>query len=50
VFDSNPGDTTTGFTDVPGNQIPAPTVITGSGFFFVNNVNAPVNWNQVLNF
>ena len=48
VFDSLPGDTTTGFTDKGGSQIPAPTIPVGGGFFFGNNVNHTITWSQVI--
>jgi hypothetical protein len=48
VFDSNTGDTTTGFTDNNGNPLPAPIIPVGGAFFFNNNANTTINWVQNL--
>lgn len=50
VFDSLPGDTSTGFTDTFGNPKAAPVIPVGGGFFFGNNVNHPITWTQVIQF
>jgi len=49
VFDANPGDTTTGFTDNNGNPLPAPILPVAGAAFFNNNNNAPITWSQTLN-
>jgi hypothetical protein len=53
-FDSNPADAAaqsqafTGITDSGGNFVPEPQIPVGSGFIFLNNNGAVVNWTQVL--
>jgi len=49
VFDSNPSDTPTGFTDNNGSPLPAPTFNVGDAVQFNNNNNASITWTQVLN-
>ncbi|PWU15369.1 MAG: hypothetical protein C5B50_15515 [Verrucomicrobia bacterium] len=46
-FDSVTTDTTTGFVDASGNQIPAPTLGPGQGFFFYNITGGAINVNVV---
>jgi hypothetical protein len=47
VFDSNPSDTPTGFTDTTGSVVlPAPVIPVGGGFFFVNTTGVALNWTQ----
>jgi len=48
VFDSSTDDTTTGFTDRPGNQVPAPIISIGQGFFLHNPNGTPAVWTQIL--
>jgi len=49
VFDSNPSDTPTGFTDNNGSPLPAPTFKVGSGVFFNNTLGSSISWTQNLN-
>jgi hypothetical protein len=48
-FDSVTTDTTTGFTDVSGAQIPEPQVNVGGGFLFVSQGTSAFKWTQILN-
>jgi len=49
VWDNDPGDTTTGFTDTAGNPVPEPVFPMAAGFLFNNPNNTAVTWTQVLN-
>ncbi len=48
VFDSSTDDTSTGFTDRPGNPVPEPQVALGEGFYFHNASGHAITWTQVL--
>jgi len=45
-FDSNPADTSTGFTDFSGAPVAAPQVTVGQGFFFSNQTPGNYPWVQ----
>jgi len=50
VWDNDPGDSTTGFTNSDGSQaVPEPVFPMAAGFLFNNPNNTAVVWTQILN-